>query len=160
MTLIVADTGPLIGLSRIGQLDLLRELFGVVLVPGAVVEELRLDEGRPGATRLAQALHEDRWIRAMDPPKYHALPGLDKGESAAILLAEAESCVLLVDEHRARAVARKRGLAVVGTGRVLLEARDRSLVASIGSNLDALKEAGYRLSDALCARLLEAADEA
>ena len=48
MTLIVADAGPLIALSRIDQLELLRELFSKVWVPGMVLRELRLDEGRPG----------------------------------------------------------------------------------------------------------------
>jgi predicted nucleic acid-binding protein len=39
--LTVCDASPLIALEQIGQLDLLRQLFGHVLVPPAVVRETR-----------------------------------------------------------------------------------------------------------------------
>ena len=125
MPLIVSDAGPLIALSRIDRLSLLHDLFGRVLVPLTVVHELRLDEKRPGVLPLVQALRKDRWIEAVVPRDCPALPGLDEGESAAILLAEAQSCPLLVDERRARIVARKRGLTILGTGRVLLAGKEK-----------------------------------
>ena len=147
-------------MSRIDQLELLHELFGEVLVPKTVMRELRLEEERPGVLPLVQALRKDKWIVAKVARRSFALPGLDEGESAAILLAEAQECPLLVDERRARIVARKRGLFVLGTGRVLLAAREKGLIASVSDTLDALRESGYRLSDALCARLCELAGEA
>lgn len=160
MTLIVADAGPLIALSRIDQLELLRELFSKVWVPGMVLRELRLDEGRPGTGSLAQAFLQDRWIEAVESPAGSAVPGLDEGESAAILLAMAQDCPLFVDERRARIAARKRAVPVLGTGRVLLAAKQRGLIANVRDCLDALRGAGYRLSDDLCTRLLELSDEA
>jgi len=48
MSLIVSDAGPLIALSRIDRLYLLRDLFAEIVVPAAVVDELRLDEKRAG----------------------------------------------------------------------------------------------------------------
>jgi predicted nucleic acid-binding protein len=159
MPLIVSDAGPLIALSRIDRLELLHKLFGKVMVPKTVVRELRLAEKRPGVLPLVQALRKDKWIKAMVPRGNLAVPGLDEGESAAILLAAAQECPLLVDERRARIVARKRGLSVLGTGRVLLAAREKGLIASVGDTLDALRESGYRLSDELCARLRELAGE-
>ena len=53
---IVADAGPLIGLARIERLDLVRELFGGVVVPTAVADELHLRSHRPGAQDLSWAM--------------------------------------------------------------------------------------------------------
>ena len=159
MPLIVSDAGPLIALCRIGQLELLHKLFGRVVVPEVVVRELRLDELRPGVELLAQAILQDHWIESTEAPGSHTLPGLGDGESAAILLAEHLHCPLLVHERRARLVAAKRGLSIVGTGRVLLAAKQKHLIRNVGDVLNALKGAGYRLSDELCSRLLALAGE-
>ena len=73
---IVSNASPLINLARIGKLDLLRQLYGEVLVPQAVWQEVVLDGAeRPGADevktstwiqmrtigdqRLAQALRQE-----------------------------------------------------------------------------------------------------
>lgn len=46
---IVADAGPLIGLGKIGRLPLLQTLYGMVLIPQGVHEELRVGSNLPGA---------------------------------------------------------------------------------------------------------------
>ena len=68
----------------------------------------------------------------MEPPCPGAQPGLGVGESAAIRLARKLDCPLLLDERRARVAARKQGLRVLGTGRVLLAAKERGLIPGVG----------------------------
>lgn len=41
MKIVVADAGPLIGLARVSQLDLLKQLYGSILIPTCVSEELK-----------------------------------------------------------------------------------------------------------------------
>ena len=159
ISLIVSDAGPLIALSRIGRLSLLPDLFATVAVPRIVVQELRLDEPRAGVAPLAAAAREQTWLRSMDSPDESSIPGLDAGESAAIRLAGRLECTLLIDERRGRGIARRRGVPVIGIGRVLVAAKERGRIESVAAALTGLRESGYRLSDRICAQLLTIADE-
>ncbi len=60
---VVSDSSPLIHLSRIGRLYLLREFFKEILIPQAVYHEVVVDgEGRPGSRKVK----ESPWIRVME----------------------------------------------------------------------------------------------
>jgi hypothetical protein len=104
--LVVADSSPLIYLSRVGVLDVLAMAFGEVIVPGVVWHEVVVARSQaPGV----DALREASWLRV----DRRAIPeqdlGLDPGETAAILLAEMiHADLLLIDERAGRVVAQAR----------------------------------------------------
>lgn len=113
---VVADTGPLHYLVLIGQIDLLPRLFAAVTVPTIVRDEL-LHPNTPQSVR-DWAADPPPWLAVAMPPAHdeRALQRLDAGESAAIALALAlPADLILMDDRAAVAVARARGLAVVGT---------------------------------------------
>ena len=56
MRKVVANTTPLIALADIGQLELLRHLYGEILIPQAVLEEI---ESEPAKSMVSNA----SWIR-------------------------------------------------------------------------------------------------
>ena len=60
MAVVVADAGPLIALARVDALDLLRELFGRILVPEAVRAECCAKPG-PDADRITAAITR-KWL--------------------------------------------------------------------------------------------------
>jgi len=65
---VVCDSDPLIYLSRVGQVQLLRKLFGSVLIPSSVYRETVLEAKalrRPGASTIEKAIN-DRWIQVID----------------------------------------------------------------------------------------------
>jgi len=153
--IVVADTGPLIALGRVECLKLLHDLYQDVLIPPAVLDELHLGSGRPGARQSAEAL-EQGWLQVQEPSAGSAqalselMLVLDPGEAEAILLAEEVNCkFLLIDERKGRAIANRRGVPVVGIAGVLLAAKKRGLIDAVVPILKNLEQAGYRISAGL-----------
>lgn len=102
---VVADSSPLIYLSRVGILDLLATVCGDVVVPQAVWDEVV--QKRPTAPGVDTLRHAS-WIRVDDRRLPQVDLGLDAGETAAILLAEMiHADVLLIDERIGRKVAER-----------------------------------------------------
>lgn len=161
--LIVADAGPLIGLAIAGRFEILGALFKKVLIPQAVLEELQIEASRPGSFALSKA-KEEGWLSTEDVPEDTDMTQLaellDRGEAEAIVLAQSRDARLLIDERKGRAVARRRGVGVIGTGGVLLLAKREHVIDQIAPILDELASHGYRLSDELRRELLVLAREA
>ncbi|WP_459872928.1 DUF3368 domain-containing protein [Endothiovibrio diazotrophicus] len=85
---------------------------------------------------------------------------IDPGEAEAILLAGQIACrFLLIDERRGRAVARRRGVPVVGTGGLLVVAKERGAIGSVREVLAELAGQGYRLAPALLEEIRRLAGE-
>jgi len=158
--LVVADAGPLIGLAKIGRIELLHRLFGSVLIPEAVAAELHLDTPLPGA-RALQLAHKQGWlkIQAVSAVPRRLLETVDRGEAEAITLASGRHALLLIDERLGRAAAKAEGVTILGTGAVLIKAKQSGLITSVRTELHALTDCGYRLSDALQRELLRLARE-
>ena len=160
--LIVADAGPLIGLAIAGRVEILGALFQKVLIPEAVLEELQIEASRLGSFALSKA-KEEGWLSAENVPENTDMTQLtellDRGEAEAIVLAQSRDARLLIDERKGRAVARSRGMRVIGTGGVLLLAKREHVIDQIAPILDELASHGYRLSDELRRELLVLAGE-
>ena len=142
--IVVPDAGPLIYLAGAGQLALLPALYDEVVVPRVVWDEVAVaGAGLVGAAEVLAV----GWLRIEDvtPDPTLALV-LDRGEAAAIPLAERLHATLLVDDADARQVAVARGLVVVGTLGVLLVAKRRGLLRNIAAVLDRMSALGMFVS--------------
>jgi hypothetical protein len=86
---------------------------------------------------------------------------LDPGEAEAIALAaEIGPDILLLDERRARKVAARMGLKVIGLLGVVLEAKRKGFIRRVQPLLDeVVAKAGFWVSARLYARVLEEAGE-
>ena len=159
--IVVSDATPLIALAKIGGLDWLHELFGEIVIPEAVYREVVVGGvGRSGSTEIRKA----NWVRVrvvsgQDRVRY-LLTELDIGEAEAIVLAqELRADWLLIDEIRARTIAERLGLPVIGTVGLLLLAKQRGLITSVKPLLDALLAHRFRLSKRVYEFILEQAGE-
>src|SRR5262245_42587964 len=150
---VVSDSSPLIVLSAIGQLQLLKHLYGRVSVPPAVWREVVTDGGgRPGAKEVAEA----PWIERVSVQRKSSARRLAEtariktGESEAIALAkELNADWLIVDDGPARRTAEKSEIRVIGTLGILLAAKEKGLIAAVKPLVDMLAAQGLRVSPKL-----------
>jgi predicted nucleic acid-binding protein len=145
----ISNTGPIIALMIIERLDILRNLFQKVFVPETVHKELLLGESIGiGLASYKQA----SWIQvtslqnALDPLIKTVL---DIGEASVIQLArEIKADYVLIDERKARKVARNiYGLRVIGTARILIEAKKKEMIDNVGGALKKIRDGGYWIHD-------------
>jgi len=145
---VVSNTSPIMNLAIIGELSLLRDQFGEVLIPGAVLEELRVKGNLPGSQGVRDAIRAG-WIRIeavkQDPLVRAMQRDLDKGEAEAIALEMQVNAVwVLMDERDGRKAAKSMGLKVVGVLGILLKARREGRLRSLKQAMDRLREkAGF-----------------
>jgi predicted nucleic acid-binding protein len=158
--IVVSDASPVANLAVVGQLELLRQLYGVVVIPPAVRAEVVAGLVFRGLSPEVISWLE---VRAVNNAKsvQSLLLGLDEGEAEAIVLAdELNADLLLMDEQKGRFVAQNLGLHVIGLLGVLLEAKKRGLVPALRPVVDDLiHRAGFWVSSDLYQRLLEIAAE-
>jgi predicted nucleic acid-binding protein len=133
--IVVSNSSPLIALARIGRLNLLASFYKRILIPAEVQYEVTVaGRGLPGAEEVRNA----HWIEVApqkppaDPSLAQACQSLGAGERGAILLAKSlEADLVLMDEWKARRVARDAGLSVVGCLGILEAAARRGVVSDL-----------------------------
>lgn len=130
-------------LILIGHAAVLPALFGKVILPTAVRDELTQPKA-PVVVRdwLAQ---QPSWLEVRPTVQADdiSLADLDDGERSAILLAmELHADLLLIDERRAAKIARSKGFRVAGTLAVLGMAARRELL-SLADAIDRLKRTSF-----------------
>jgi uncharacterized protein len=158
---IVSDAGPLIIFARIGRLSVLREVTGSLIISAAVHAEIMTNNGAmPGAREVAQA----EWIQratVANPSLLETFPGgLHAGEREAIALAKERGAQLLMDEIRGRRFASQLGIDVIGTLRILAEAKRLGHIESVRPIVAEMRSSGYRFDRDLIRRFLDAMNEA
>jgi predicted nucleic acid-binding protein len=147
--IVVADTSPLNYLIRLGHPDVLREIYGRVLVPHAVLTEMQHPDAPPEVRAWASS--PPTWL---EHKQVQQLDGtlaseLGAGEREAISLAlEVAADVLLIDERAGRQQAEARHIEVAGTLAVLLQASLRGYF-DFPEALKQLRQYGFRVARAV-----------
>lgn len=157
---VVSDTSPITNLIQIDALHLLRALFGRVIIPHAVFQELKQVPGHD------EVLSQAEWIEHIPatpgPLLSELLAELDEGEAEAIALAiQFHADILLIDESTGRSVAERHGLRLTGLLGVLLRAKKAGHILLVRPYMDKLlSEVGFRISPQLFHDVLALAGEA
>jgi len=167
---VVTDSTVLIYLAKLGDLGLLDELFDETHVPERVYEEVVTrgrEERYADALPIREAAEAFLDVRSLPrearerADEIQRSSGLERGESTAIALAEAEGARCLTDDHAARKTAESLGVEVGGTIYVHLESLDGGHITYEGyvDRLDELTDNGFRMSASLYRRAVEAGEE-
>ena len=161
--LIVADAGPLIALAVGGVLPACLALLGGLAVPQDVLDECSADPWAPGAAVISELRDQGRFQTidhaTLAPLDSAFAQGLGTGEIAVLAYAAAHHLVALIDERRARRVARVLNVAVIGSGALLVDLKRRGAIPSVKPVLAAWKAHGYFLAEAVRKEILLRANE-
>jgi predicted nucleic acid-binding protein len=151
---VVADTSPINYLILIGHINVLPVLFGKVILPTVVRDEL----ARPKAPLEVRdwLANSPAWleVRPSEQTADMSMVDLDDGERSAILLAmELHADLLLIDERRAAKSARSKGFRVAGTLAILGMAARRDLVR-LPDAVDRLKRTSFHYNQEILDQFL------
>ena len=151
----IVNASPLILLAKVGQLDLLRAGVSEILVPDAVVLEVR---ARGPTAPEVQQIQGTAWLKVVPtsptPPKVSAW-GLGRGESAVLTVALADpDCVAILDDRGARRCARFLGIATRGTLGLVVLAKQLGALPLARPVVEQLRRRGLFLTDDIAERAL------
>lgn len=158
---IVCDSTALIGLAKIGNLELLEKIFGEIFVPNAVfVEVVDRGKGRPGTKEVQDA----RWIRKRTVKDNRTVEMLvaemGRGEAEVLVLGkELNADWLILDDERARNSAQSAEFHIIGLGGILLLAKQLGFIPAVKPLLDQLDSKNFRLSIRVRKEILKKANE-
>lgn len=145
----VTNSTCLIGLERIGQLDLLPQVFSVVFAPPTVAVEVQT----PLTWLTIQAVENLAFVTVLKTQ-------MDEGEAEAIALAmELDDVILILDDKKARRVAQQLKLKVIGTVGMLLRAKNQGVITEIKPLLTELVQAEFRITNAILQEALRLSGE-
>lgn len=152
--IVISDTSPITTLLQIGRIDLLKELYGDVLIPEAVRHELStFHQTLPSFFKSMQVKNRKEVGRLQKE--------IDPGEAEAIVLAkEIHADLLLIDELDGREIAKREGVPFIGLIGVLLQAKEDGHIVSIRNVIEELEtKTTFHLSDVMKIKTFKAADE-
>jgi uncharacterized protein len=154
--IVVSNTSPISNLAAISQLNLLQKLYGRVIIPPTVYQEI-INSGvtDPGALAI-QTLD---WIQILSVTNVTLLQTLqiklDPGEAEAIALAvELQADRLLIDERKGRNEAIQAGICVTGVLGILLASKKQGYIPLLKPVLDDLINNGFWIREQLYAEVL------
>lgn len=158
--IVISDTTPILSLVKCGQLTLLEKLYGFVLIPEAVYDELTSNpifENEKAEILACSFIKVKQVCNQESVLLLRSVAGLDAGESEALILyGEQKAALLLIDEHKGRSVAKKMSVEHVGTMGIFMMAYDSDLISTeeVSRCLDVLLKKEIRLSKNLCNKVL------
>ena len=151
---VISNSSPLIFLSILELLDILRVEFGEVLIPETVYQEVTAADLK-GSDEVTDA----DWIRVVpieNRGSLFLLPSLDAGEKEAIILANEQNAdLLLIDDLAGRRAAIMHEINVMGTLGVLKVMHIKGRVENLEYVLDDLLKHGFRMDANLYRKILE-----
>ncbi len=146
--IVISDASPLIGLSIVNGLAWLPKLFGTVWIPEHVRNEV-LSGHKSRGEKAIQAAIDSGWLVVWDKPvEPLADIDLDEGETACIFLAleTSEPTLLIIDERAGRAVAKEKGIQIIGTAAIIGLAKQKGYISTAREVFEVLHQSDFRIS--------------
>ena len=160
MRRVIVNSTPLIALSNIGKLEILKELYKEITIPFAVYKEVT-EKNDTASKNIQNSLS---WIHVENirsPENYGLYKAkLHAGEIEVMILAqEQDADLVILDDDAAKKTAKYLGLTTTGTLGILIKAKKEGKITAISPILDDLVNTGFFISDKVKTYVLEIAEE-
>ena len=154
----VSNTTPIISLSSIGKIEILKDIFQEVIIPQAVYDEIKVKQGY-GYNEVDLSFIKVQTIQNTEQEKI-LLEQLDAGEAQAIVLSqEVNADNTIIDENVGYTVAKESGLNVIRTLSILLKAKEINAISEVKPLLDEMISKGRWYSNRVYYSFLRRANE-
>lgn len=147
---VISDTSCLIVFDKIERLDVLQKIYGTIYTTPEIAEEFV----KPLPT----------WIQIdeVKDKKYQKFleTQVDQGEASVIALSiEKDNSLLILDDLRARKLAKQLKLKITGSLGVISKAKEKGIVTKVKPLIEKLRETDFRISDKVIGHLLKRNNE-
>ena len=157
---VITDTSPIQYLYQTNLLGLLPTLYGQIILPQAVADELAQGQSQGVALPDPASLS---WLTirpVQESIPALSVPELGAGEREALTLAlEIPDSLVLLDDALARRYARQLNIIFTGTLGIILKAKQSGYIETVAPVLDQLDALGFRLDPGTRATVLKLAEE-
>lgn len=159
MRKIIVNSTPLIILGKIDELEILKDLYGEIIIPQAVFEEVtsKNDFAR-------EQILKSSWIKILEVHDktnrkiYQAK--LHDGEVEVMMLAkEISADLLIIDDNAAKKTAKFLEFKVTGTLGILLKAKSEKIIFEVKPILEKMLEKNFYISEEIFKLVLKTAGE-
>jgi predicted nucleic acid-binding protein len=148
---IISDTSCLIILDNAEVLNLLKNLYGQVVITPQILKEF--NEPIPDWI-VVRSVSDQNKISLLEMQ-------VDLGEASAMALAlEVKDCIVIIDDLKARRIAEKLNLRITGTMGIIVSAKRKGILPSVKPIIEKIKSSNFRISPELEAEVLRLAGEA
>ena len=161
MRKVISNSTPLIALKKIEKLELLYKIYGEIIIPYGVYEEVILESS---VKEPHDFIKESGFIKIMKIRNQEAKrlfsTSLHKGEVEIMILAvEVKANLCIIDDLLARRYAKYNNLNITGTIGVLLKAKELCIITKIRPIMDELIDSGVYIDSKLYNKVVEISGE-
>lgn len=148
--IVISDTSSLILFQKIEELELLEKLYKQIYTTPEVAEEYGLEL--------------PKWIiiKKVKDTKYQNLLNtqIDLGEASAMALAIEINCdLIIIDDLKARKLAKQLNLKITGSLGIITKAKEKNIIENIKPILDKILKTNFRISKVIINELLRINNE-
>ncbi len=161
--MIVVDAAPLIYLSRIGRLELLKKLYGKLALPQGVWGEVVAEaQGRPGAAEVERAV-KGGWMKTERVLTTRSLSteGAEGADGEVIALAEKMKLPILTNDRALAVIARTHGVRVKWLTQAIVDMVRAEIITTLEARmlLRDLVRAGLRVRSEVLTEVIHQIEE-
>lgn len=161
MRKVIVNTTPLIALCHVGQLDILKKIYGEISIPQAVYRELSEKKDSVCKKQVDDSLS---WIHVENIKNQMAKSmfktQLHDGEVEVMILAKEKNAdLVIIDDANAKKHAKYLKLSVTGTLGILIRAKRQGYISELKPIIQEMVEKNIFISEKLMKLCLEQVGE-